>query len=115
MSYEVWSTRYALGLTALATVSKKIARYADLQERLQQTDVSSDSDYQRTFSGYYRMGQRPPNWYSHYFSILEREKRNSTLLFQDVLNELYNETQRVEVSFASKLLATVRPEKPVYE
>jgi len=47
-----------------------------------------------------------------YFSILEREK-SKLPVFDDVLRELC-ETD-VHLSFASKLVATVNPDKPVYD
>jgi hypothetical protein len=47
---------------------------------------------------------------------LEKEKRNHTLKFEDTLRAIFAETKgRVEPSFASKLVATCRPEAPVYD
>jgi hypothetical protein len=93
----------------------QLSRYDQLQTLLGPTDVSADPDYQRIFNGYYRMQRRRQDWYGHYFSLLEREKANCSLSFREVLNETYDATRRVEPSFSSKLVATIRPEMPIYD
>ena len=89
--------------------------YDYLQRYLGSTDVASDRSFQRTFNGYYRMQRRPKAWYTFYFSFLEREKNNQSITFQQVLKTIYSEMHRVEPAFSSKLVATIRPEMPVYD
>lgn len=92
-----------------------LSRYDYLQRALLTTNVASDTTYQSTYKGYYQMRQRSREWYDFYFSLLEREKRNSTVSFREVLGEVYRTKRRVEPSFSSKLVATIRPELPVYD
>ena len=47
--------------------------------------------------------------------ILEREKDNSSVQFDKTLNELFDEVQRVEMSYVSKLVATINPDRPVFD
>ena len=94
---------------------KKLEQYDQTQKRLKTTNVSSDADYQRAYNSYYRMRQRPVHWYEFYFTLLEQEKSNEDLTFEFVLRQIDNEFKHIEPSFASKLVATVRPERPVYD
>ena len=93
----------------------QLSRYDRLQTQLRSTDVMTNHEYRKTFIGYYRMGQHQPQWYEHFFSLLEREKHNATVTFPDVLAELYRTQGRLEASFSSKLIATIRPDKPIYD
>ena len=61
------------------------------------------------------MRQRSARWYRHYFNYLEQQKKNTRLLFKDTLQDIQSTFGRVEPSFASKLVATIRPETPVYD
>ena len=94
---------------------KKLADYEQTQTRLRMTNVFTDFSYQRVYKSFYVMGRRSVAWYEFYFGLLEREKRNQSLTFESVLRTTLNETGRVEPSFSSKLVATVRPELPVYD
>ncbi len=92
-----------------------LSRYDYLQRSLLTTNVVEDSSYRVTFNGYYRMQRRRQDWYDFFFSRSSSEKRNGTVTFSDVLEEIYRSTGRVEAAFGSKLIATIRPEMPVYD
>lgn len=93
----------------------QLHRYDQLQRSLLVTNVASDIPYQTTFNGYYRMQRRTQDWYRFFFSVLEREKRNDEITFRQIIEEVYGTTHRVEPAFSSKLVATIRPELPVYD
>ena len=99
--------------TALENVEKGLKRYFDIQTSFLGTDVSKDRDFQRKFVGFYRV-RRNQEWRQIYFDLLERTKTNDTD-FDSILKELYRQTGRIEASFASKLVATRYPEKPVWD
>lgn len=87
-----------------------LKKYHYLQEHLYKTNVATDVNYRWKYRKFYRLrGIDVPL----YFRILQREKLNLSVCFDDVLRELYK--GRVELSFASKLVATVNPDKPVYD
>ena len=46
---------------------------------------------------------------------MEKQKDNTELTFREVLLYLYEHTGRMEASFSSKLLATIRPEMPIWD
>ena len=92
-----------------------IEKYNRIMKRVHETDVSVDADFQRVFNGFYRMRQRPESFYRIYYEYLERNKDNGDLTFEDVVTYLYHETGSIHASFSSKLLATVRPDMPVWD
>lgn len=84
-------------------------------KRVNETDVSTDADFQRFYNGFYRIRQRPANFYKAYYAYLERNKYNSQLTFEDILIHFYHENGTLQASFSSKLLATVRPDMPIWD
>ena len=96
------------------TISQ-LRRYHELQCTLQKTDVSKDQAYKRLFNGFYRMQRRESDWYAYFFSLLEAEKKNTRVSFKQILGRIHADRGRVEPSFSSKLVATIRPRLPVYD
>ena len=92
-----------------------LKKYCYIMEHLYMVDISKDRDFQRAYNGFYRLRQRSADFYACYYGYLERQKNNAALNFEDVLTYLYENTGRVEASFSSKLLATVRPELPIWD
>lgn len=100
---------------SLDKVSFGIQKYCAIMDRLHQVDVSKDAEFQRLFNGYYRMRQRTPGFYQVFYEYLEQQKNNRQLAFHQILTQLYEVTGILTPSFSSKLLATVRPEMPVWD
>lgn len=92
-----------------------LSRYDYLQRCLISTNVAVDSKYRATFNGYYRMRSRSKDWYDDFFALLESKKHSRTITFEEIIREVHRTKRRVEPSFCSKLLATIRPDKPVYD
>ena len=100
---------------SLDKVSVGLVKYCTIMERFRSVDISKDTTFQRLFNGYYRMRQRPKDFYTAFYAYLEQEKGNQGLTFHEVLLYLYEATGVLTPSFSSKLLATVRPEMPVWD
>ena len=49
-----------------------------------------------------------------YYRLFERAKQHH-FSFADVIGSLYVETGNVEASFSSKMIATIDPEKPIWD
>jgi hypothetical protein len=98
---------------ALPLVAAGLKQYCGIQADLPTTDVSRDRDFQRRFNAFYRV-RRNADWQSSFYAILEQQKAVPQP-FADVLRALYKATGRVEGSFASKLVASVDPGKPVID
>lgn len=92
-----------------------VEKYCWIMTRLHQTDVSKDKEFQRNFNGFYRMRQRPAEFYKSFYTYLETNKNNSTLSFAQIITYLYLETGQIHASFSSKLLATVNPDMPIWD
>jgi len=89
-------------------------RYAYTIRSLRTLNVAQNQEYQRTFNGLY-MVRRNASWRSKFYGLLETCKTDSEPKFVMVLDKLFKETGRIEASFASKLIATINPDLPVYD
>ena len=107
--------RMVVVLDRLKTVETALETYDYLQRSLQACNVVESRSFRTAFNGYYRMRQRPAEWYGMFFSILEREKCRDTISFRTVLEEIVRRTGRLEASFGSKLVATINANLPVWD
>lgn len=98
---------------ALPLVSVGLEKYRWLQAALATTDVAHDRAFQTRFNGFYRV-RRNASWQSDFYTLLQQEK-SKPQPFAGVLHALHAATGRVEASFASKLAASVDPDKPVID
>lgn len=97
-------------------LKKGLEKYVKIMEYLHETDVSADKDFQKLYNHFYRMRQRTPEFYQTYYSYMEKMKNSAdSLSFEDVFFYIQKETGRCETSFSSKLLATINPNKPVWD
>lgn len=88
--------------------------YCWIMDRVRQTDVSQDADFQRIYDYFYRV-RRNETWRDAYFTYFEQAKGIPELTFETVLTELFLLTGQIEASFSSKLLATLNPEMPIWD
>jgi hypothetical protein len=98
---------------ALPRVAVGLGKYCWLQAALATTDVARDRGFQTSFNAFYRV-RRGAAWRSAFFALLQQEK-SCPRPFAKVLRALHAATGRLEASFASKLAATVDPDKPVID
>jgi hypothetical protein len=98
----------------LHKASDRLADYDFLVKELHKRNVSTDACYQKRYNAFYVV-RRNSSWRSHYYDLLQRKKASAHVTFNDVIRELHTLTQRVESSFASKLVATIRPDLPTYD
>jgi hypothetical protein len=102
--------------TVLARITQThLERYNMLRNDLSRTNVSSNLGYQCVFNGFYKMQRRSEDWHRYYFALLESKKGDASVTFHSVIEKIFVEKARVEPSFSSKLVATIRPEMPVYD
>lgn len=92
-------------------------RYDYLRANLALVNVAEHQVFQSTYSGLFqlRFMQRPDH-FAAYFKLMEAEKVQPVgHMFQAVLQTYYNHTQRWEVSFVSKLIAIIDPNRSVWD
>ena len=76
--------------------------------------VAGSSGYQREFKRYYRIRWGERNGDEAFFSALQ-DARQVGASFEQVLDSLHDHTGRWELSFVSKLFATIDPALPPYD
>jgi len=101
-------------LEAIARARKGISQYLEIMALLPAVDVSSDQDFQRKFNAFYRIRQRPREWYQKYYHLMQLLKESKPS-FEEVLDQLHSAMGRYEPSFSSKLVATLDPEQPIWD
>lgn len=99
----------------LDRVKVGLTKYNWIMRRVHEVDVSADANFQKSYNGFYRMRQRPADFYKTYYAFLEQNKDNPSLTFEEILTYLYEETGSIHASFSSKLLATVNPDMPIWD
>jgi len=88
-------------------------KYQYIMDHVMNTDVSKESVFQRTFNGFYIV-RRNEEWRRKYYSYFESIKHTQPT-FEEILTYLYKNTGNIELSFSSKMLATILPEKPIWD
>lgn len=83
-------------------------RYAEIMRG----DPASPT-FQRLFNGYYRV-RRNDQWRKHYYDLFQKA-RAEQYDFAQIATELYHATGNVEASFSSKMLATINPDRPIWD
>ena len=94
-------------------VSMGFDKYQFIMEHVKKTDVSVDADFQKTFNGFYLV-RRNEDWRKVYYDHFESVK-GDTPTFASILMHLYKCTGNIEPSFSSKMLATLFPDKPIWD
>ena len=98
---------------ALPKIEKGLNQYCWLQKRYNIEDVSKNIIFQTKFNAFYRV-RRNELWRSEYYHLFEKSK-SSPISFENILNNIYDFSHRIEASFASKLLATIQPDFPILD
>ena len=92
---------------------KDLENYSFIIDACRGTNVACDDVFQRKFTYFYRV-RRNNAWRLAYYNLFESSKDNRSVSF-DILRAIYRSTGRIEASFASKMLATLKPEMPIWD
>lgn len=99
---------------ALPRIAAGLTQYQWLQQQFAaNTHAHEDALFRRRFNHYYRV-RRNAAWQAAYFALMGRA-RQEALEFNAVLDALRLATNRLEASFATKLISTVNPTLPVID
>lgn len=93
--------------------SMGLHKYQYIMEQVNNTNVATNSDFQRVFNGFYIV-RRNESWRKAYYEHFESVK-NGNPTFESIITYLYECTGNIEPSFSSKMLATIFPEKPIWD
>ena len=99
--------------TALERARYGYEKYVKIMDMFSNVNVSLDKEFQNLYTDFYKIRHKNINFYDAYYTYLEQSKRSKPT-FTDALKCLYK-FGRLEASFASKLLATIDPNLPVWD
>lgn len=89
-------------------------RYKYIMDSLYWTDVSTDREFQRAFNDFFVMRSRKSQYYTMFYSFLEQRK-NKDVTFEETLDYLKGAEGRLEISFSSKLIHVINPNRPIWD
>ncbi len=89
---------------------------------LRELDITQCEEYQKNYTSYYRV-RRDAQWLQSYYSYMEASKNSGSIDFETILRYLATIPHKtrngmqtsVEASFASKMLATINPDYPIWD
>jgi len=87
--------------------------YAKIMIDVRQTNIATDKDFQRTFNAFYVV-RRNESWRNMYYELFE-ELKDKSPSFEYIIRYMYEKTGNIEASFSSKMLATLCPDKPIWD
>lgn len=91
-------------------------RYDQLRNQLQHVDVGDDARFQSTFSGLFQLRWMPRQHRLIYFAMMQQQKMIVPgHSFRDLLEAYHAKTGRWEVSFISKLIAIIDPNRSIWD
>lgn len=76
-------------------------------------DISS-KDIQDVFTHYYRVRRDKEAWLPKYYKLFELAKKDH-YNFEQIIRTIYLWENKIEASFSSKMLATIDPNKPIWD
>lgn len=91
-----------------------LLKYCWIQTHVQKCNVATDVEFQRKFSGYYRMRFVPAEYRKRFFELFEQIKSVGAS-FEETSRMLYKVSNRHEFSFITKMLHTINPTLPIYD
>lgn len=92
-----------------------LKNYAEIISYLKNgVNVSEDVDYQRLFTGFFKV-RRNAEWRELYYAYFQENKDDASLTFEKILKYLAEKTHRVEASFSSKMFAVINPKMPIWD
>lgn len=94
-------------------INPGLKKYLIIREMMNEPMFYNNPEFRKKYIGFYRM-RRGTEFQNIYFELFS-EANNDSFDFINILNKIYNQTNRYEASFASKLVATVNDNKPVID
>lgn len=88
-------------------------KYQYIMQKVRKINVSSNVEFQKMFNAFYKV-RRNEEWRKIYYEFFEQIK-TETPTFAEIITYMYETTGYVEASFSSKMLATLCPEKPIWD
>lgn len=80
-------------------------------------NIDKDEVLHRRYKSFYKMNtaRKDAQFYKIYFRVLKKAKEGDSIDILSVLSQLKRISNKNEISFASKLLATIDPKLPIWD
>lgn len=98
-------------IAKLKTLEKDIIRYFAI---MRMADTPGNPEFQKKFNAFYRV-RRDEAWRTEYYRLMEDFRKKDDPYFGEVLLRLHQRTGQIEPSFASKMLATLKADMPIWD
>ena len=101
--------------TQKSNINKGLSKYLYIMSSLISSNaIVTDLVFQREFNGFYKV-RRNAVWRERYYKIFEEKIQNNQNCFENILRAIFEQTGRVEASFSSKMLASIKPSSPIWD
>lgn len=98
------------------TRSLELSKYKMLIDKVHSlVDINDDEKFKKAFDGFYKV-RRNDAWRKEFFLYFNEIRLEDNLTFERIITDLNQRIKdSVEPSFSSKMLATITPEKPIWD
>lgn len=93
----------------------KVEKYLEIRKDIKRSDFTVTESFRKKYKSFYNIRFVSQEWSDKYFALLEEQVKGSKRSFEELLKKLYDVSKRVDVSFASKIIATVSPDEPIWD
>ena len=90
---------------------KDVGRYHEI---MQMKESPEKREFQRKYDAFYRV-RRNEMWRTEYFRLMSVFMKRQEPSFGEILLRLQQSTGQIEASFASKMLATINADMPIWD
>ena len=98
-------------MAKLKTLEKDIRRYFEVMRMAETPEIP---EFRKKFNAFYRV-RRDEAWRSEFYQLMEDFRKKDDPYFGEVLLRLHQRTGQIEPSFASKMLATLNADMPIWD
>ena len=95
-------------------INKGINKYKKIMEMINQKDPFDDEDFHKLFNVFYRIRQKSKKLCDDFYSVFKMCKYEH-MDFKKAREVLNEKTGEIHPSFCSKIIATLDPNKPVWD
>ena len=92
----------------------ELKKYMIIMDSVSKEDFKATKEFRKIYNGFYRVAFKSSEWYDKYYQLMEEQKKEQRTI-GEILSELTVVKSTVEVSFASKLIATINPDMPIWD
>ncbi len=96
-------------------LKRAVNLYTAVQKLFPTVDVSDSRDFQRKFNDYYKVIRRSQDWYRQFYTAFQTFRFQEDVSYPAIVGRLQVDTKKIESSFSSKILATLKTEMPVLD